>query len=125
MRRKMNVVLKILILFFMIIMVFSGISIANTVTGIPVDPSRVKPDPPSADLDSVIGVILGVIRVIGAVVMVATIVIIGIKYIMTSVEGKADLKKVAIPYLIGAILLFAGTQFVGIIYNFADELNNM
>ena len=125
MRRKMNVVLKILILFFMIIMLFSGISIADTVTGIPVDPSSVKPGPPSAELDSVIGVILGVIRVIGAVVMVATIVIIGIKYIMTSVEGKADLKKVAIPYLIGAILLFAGTQFVGIIYNFADELNNM
>lgn len=61
--------------------------------------------------------VVGAIRVIGVFVSVAMTMVIGIKYMVCSVEEKAEYKKTAIAYLIGAILIFATTQFINFIYD--------
>ena len=60
--------------------------------------------------------ILGAIKVIGAFLSVIMLMVIGIKYMLGSVEEKAEYKKTAILYILGAILLFATPQLVDLIY---------
>lgn len=63
------------------------------------------------------GKIINIIQVVGIVVAIAVVLIIGIKYMTGSVEQKAEYKKVMIPYIIGAVLLVAGTSIVRVIFN--------
>lgn len=63
------------------------------------------------------GKIINIIQVVGIVVAIAVVLIIGIKYMTSSVEQKAEYKKVMIPYIIGAVLLVAGTSIVKVIFN--------
>ena len=62
------------------------------------------------------------IQVVGAVIAVIIIVILGIKYMTASPEGKADFKGAAVPYIVGAILVFAGSQIAAIIINMATGI---
>lgn len=68
--------------------------------------------------------IVGVVQTVGIVVAVVILLVLGIKYMMGSAEEKADYKKSMIPYIVGAILIFASTTIVNIVYNLAIGLNN-
>ncbi len=68
--------------------------------------------------------IIGVVRTAGVVVAVVILLVLGIKYMMGSAEEKADYKKSMIPYIVGAILIFASTTIVGIVYDMANSLNS-
>ena len=61
--------------------------------------------------------IIGQIQLIGSVVSVLTIIIIGIRYMLGSVEEKAEYKKTLMPYVIGATFVFAASAIAGAIYN--------
>lgn len=67
--------------------------------------------------------IIAVVRVVGVVIAVVILLILGIKYMMGSAEEKADYKKSMIPYIVGAILIFASTAIVGVVYDMASSLN--
>lgn len=59
--------------------------------------------------------IIGIVQVIGSISSVVALILIGIKYIMGSVEEKAEYKETLKPYLIGAIMLFGITNLLGIV----------
>ena len=63
------------------------------------------------------GVVLGAIRNVSAIVSVIVLMIIGVKYIIGSVEERAEYKKTMIPYIIGCVLAVSGTTLVTFIYN--------
>ena len=65
--------------------------------------------------------ILGVIQIIGIVVSVMMLIVIGIKYMLGSVEEKAEYKETLKPYLIGAFLVFSVTTIPQIIYKLAQN----
>lgn len=67
--------------------------------------------------------IIAVVRIVGVVVAVVILLILGIKYMMGSAEEKADYKKSMIPYIVGAVLIFASTAIVGVVYDMASSLN--
>ncbi len=66
---------------------------------------------------SKVGVFLTIIQVIGSIISVIILIILGLKYMMGSAEEKAQYKKTLVPYLIGAILIFATTNILSIVYN--------
>ena len=61
--------------------------------------------------------IIGIITTVGVVVAVVILLVLGIKYMMGSAEEKAEYKKIMIPYLVGALLIFAATTIVNVVYN--------
>ena len=65
------------------------------------------------------GNIVNTIQVVGIVIAVIVLLVIGIKYMMGSASEKAEYKKTMIPYLVGAVLVFAGTSLVKVIYSLA------
>lgn len=73
---------------------------------------------------TMIGKILGVITNIGIVISVIVPAIIGIKYILSSPEGKAEYKKDMIPYMVGVLLLFSVCSVVKIVQVLGVSINN-
>ena len=61
--------------------------------------------------------IMQYIRTFGVIVSVSVLMIIGVKYILGSVDEKAEYKKSMMPFLIGTVIIFISTQIVGFIYN--------
>lgn len=66
--------------------------------------------------------ILGVVQVVGTSIAVIMLVIIAIRYFTAAPEAKADIKSQLIPYVIGAVLLFAASNLVSIVATAAQEI---
>lgn len=69
--------------------------------------------------------VLTIITNVGMITSVIMLAVIGLKYMLGSVEEKAEYKKDLIPYLVGAILLFGITTFVKIFMQWGNQLNNL
>ncbi len=61
--------------------------------------------------------VIGVIRTVGILLSVGILMVLGIKYMMGSAEEKASYKKTMIPYLVGAVLIFAASSLAQIVYD--------
>ena len=68
------------------------------------------------------GNIVSVITTIGIIVAVIVLLVLGIKYMMGSAAEKAEYKKTMIPYLVGAVLIFAASTIANVVYQFAIGL---
>lgn len=68
-------------------------------------------------IGTIIGNIVGAIQVVGSIIAVGALMIIGIRYMVASIDEKAKYKETMIPYMIGIILVFAIVNIVGILYN--------
>lgn len=66
--------------------------------------------------------ILGIIQAVGVVISVVMLMAIGIKYMIGSVEEKANYKQTLKPYIIGAFILFTGSLIPNLIYQFAQNI---
>ena len=86
-----------------------------------------EPDPATligdagTNFNPIIQKTLGLVRLIGYAFAVGMLLYLGIKYMMSSANEKADLKKGAINYVIGAIVVFAATTIVTLVQNFASQ----
>ena len=61
--------------------------------------------------------IIGMVQIVGSVTSVVALIAIGIKYILGSVEEKAEYKETLKPYVIGAIMVFGITNILALIQN--------
>ena len=66
--------------------------------------------------------VLGFIKNLGIVISVVVLIIIGIKYMLGSVEEKADYKKTMMPYIYGTLFLFAGSFIPQLIYEIVQSV---
>lgn len=69
-------------------------------------------------------VILTIITNIGIILSVLMSAIIGVKYMLASIEEKAEYKQEMIPYLIGSALLFGISTIVKILQDIGTNINN-
>ena len=89
-----------------------------------INPNDYKPDSTTeasnaGELANIGNSIVGVLQVIGAGVSVIILAVLGIKYMTGSVEERAQYKKTMVPYLIGAVMVFAITTILKIIIDVA------
>lgn len=62
-----------------------------------------------------------ILTTIGMTLSVLVLIVLGIKYMMGSVEEKAQYKKTLIPYIIGAGFVFASTSIATVVFNFSTS----
>lgn len=62
-------------------------------------------------------IIVWIVRTVGQTIAVIMLLVIGIKYILGSVEEKAEYKQTMWPYILGAILIFSGAALTDLIYS--------
>ena len=66
--------------------------------------------------------ILGIIDLGGTILAITIMIIIGIQYMKSSLEQKAQYKEKLIPYAIGCLLLFAAPKIASAIYKIAIKI---
>ena len=63
----------------------------------------------SNKMQSIGNKIATIVRNVGMVAAVVILMVVGIKYMLGSAEEKAEYKKVMMPYIIGALILFGAS----------------
>ncbi|MBP3800471.1 MAG: hypothetical protein J6I85_00310 [Clostridia bacterium] len=65
--------------------------------------------------------ILGIVQIVAGLAAVILLIVLAIKYMVASPEGKADIKKTALIYVVGAALMFGTSMVLGAIKDFMTE----
>lgn len=78
----------------------------------------------SSSVTRIIGALINIIQIIGSGVAIIMLIVLAIKYISAAPGDKADIKKHAVVYVVGAIVLFAATGILQIIKNFSENVRN-
>ena len=121
MKKVMNVSIKILLIFMVCVTLFCTFSNDFIYAADGFDANFWEPDEATKaeddELKNIGNKIIGPIQVVGSLVSVIAIIIIGIKYMLGSVEEKAEYKQTLVPYFIGAVFVFGITNILAIIYN--------
>lgn len=111
-----------------IIMVLMILSIFGNIFNVfaDVNPGDFTPDTEATGATkskTLINQILGIVQVIGVGVAVIMLIALAIKYISAAPTDKAEIKKSATMYIVGAVLLFGATGLLQIIKGFGDTIN--
>ena len=117
-----NKTTKILATILMIAMIVSVAATCFAIT-----PSDIKGDTTTQGATEISNVgksIVGILQTVGIILSVIVLIILGIKYMMGSAEEKADYKKSMIPYLVGAILIFAASALAQVVYQFVTGIQS-
>lgn len=109
--------IKIISVLVLIVMIASMFSTVFAIT----DPSTLK-GTDAKEFDTIGKKIIGMVQAIGSIISVLILVVLGIKYMMGSAEEKAEYKKTMIPYLIGAVLIFAASNIASMVFKFASTI---
>lgn len=134
MKNKSNLIIRLFVLLLIMVLFFIPTTVnADTTqnpqsgvkTGI-IDPGNFEPpdltDDDTEIVTSKISPIVTIIRTIGFIVLIVTIILIGLRFMLGSIEEKADYKKSMIPFLIGAIIFFGLSQFLALIIEMANSI---
>ena len=117
---KMKTFITFIMLIFLIInVIFINTTYCSTINDLTGD--NVPPEVQNK-IEQVGNGVITLITTAGSIISVIILIVIGIKYMMGSVEEKAEYKKTLLPFVIGAIILFACSSLAGIIYNIAINL---
>lgn len=120
--KKSIKVISTLLLAIMLVTSIAGTVFADSTTNVL---NKLKGDG-NVETDSLTTVgnnVVTIINVVGIVIAVIILLIIGIKYMIGSASEKAEYKKTMIPYIVGAVLIFAGTSLVRVIYSLANSVS--
>mgnify|MGYP003304461465 CR=1 FL=1 len=117
---------KIISIALVIMMALLSVSNVALATDIPGKINQIALGNANADTSKVVNLgatIVTIMQTVGIVVAIVILLVLGIKYMVGSAEEKAEYKKTMMPYIVGAILIFASTTIVNVVYQLANGLN--
>ena len=116
-----KIIFKIGIMILTILLIFGISAISQARVFKPEDFKKVTEPNMSGNFILFGGEIIYIIQYVGYAVAVLTLLGIGIKYMMSAPNEKADLKSRLIPYIIGCLLLFGGVSIMSLIYDIVKK----
>ena len=126
---KRLVKLAVIVLITIIgIQLFSMVSFVNADTIDPMDEinkmSEGTSDSPALSvLSNIGGTFITIFQIVGVGVALIMLIVLAMKYMLASAGDKADIKKHATVYIVGAVCLFAASGILGIIQNISKNFN--
>lgn len=124
MKTKTKNIFIVLILITMFFSIFTVSYAGSDINDIITQMGGVEDDPGISQDNKLIkgiNVVFTIIRVAGTGISLLMIMLLGIKYMMTSVEEKAEIKKQAIPIVVGSAFIFATSNILGIVAKIVEE----
>ena len=124
MKKKCLKLISVLIILFICIGVISNISNASF-QDVDVDFMTKDAQDTSGAAQSVKGILqaaLVIAQVVGTGVAVIMLIVLAIKYLTASAADRADIKKSAVVYVTGAVILFAASGILGIISRLSSNV---
>ena len=119
---SMKKILAVLVIALLLVSVSSVAFASSTIF----DPTDIQASDSDAAgvIQDLSGTILGIVQVVGVAVAVIMLVVLAIKYISAAPSEKADIKKSAFIYIIGALLLFGGVALLNIIRDAGADIED-
>lgn len=100
----------------------SALMISIATCSYSIEPDKYKPKI-DIELASVLKNVVGVVQMVGTGVAVIASIWLGIRYVLSSVDEKADIKKKLIPFVMGAIIFYGATGILQLIADVATWFN--
>ena len=104
------------------------ISVANSVlaNGVFLDASAFdtvsgKAEKVTSLANTAAGTVASVLRIAGVCIAVVMLLTIAMKYMISSAGDRADLKKHAVAYVVGAVVLFGATNIIATLVEFTNN----
>lgn len=120
MKKNVVKILAILLVAFMIV----GISSAVMASGyLETDKYQGKESAGGDKAQDIANIVIGFVQVIGIAAAVIMLIVLAIKYVSAAPGEKADIKKSAVIYVVGAVLLFAATGVLELVKGLATTIN--
>ena len=108
---------KIITLVIILIITLTSCVLASDLTqGVTINKTKAK------EAEGIGNAIFGIVRTIGIILSVGTLMLLGIKYMLGSVEEKAEYKKSFGIYILGATLVFAISIFAQKMYTIVNSI---
>lgn len=120
MKNKKRIIMTIFIIFLLMLIFQSNIILAVKTIDTDVEIGKTNAIHSS---ESMITKLVGSLQVVGTVVSVIALLIIGLRYMFSSLEEKAEMKGVIGYYILGAVLVFATSTVLGLVYNVISNIN--
>lgn len=105
------------IISFLIVLIFAISAISPVFAAIDVNRDGNTNSVIGKKADTIGTDILGVIQIVAGIAAVALLIVLAIKYMTAAPEGKAEVKKSALIYVVGAALMFGASMILGVIQN--------
>ncbi len=122
MKKQVKIITTILIILTILCSLANivfGAGIINSLSGDKTD--KITASGSMTDLG---GKIIGAIQIIGIIIAIVVLLVLGIKYMVGSAEEKAEYKKTMMPYVVGALLIFAASTIVNLLYSVINSAAN-
>lgn len=118
---KKRIIIYTAIFILLILFVFTNFSIAATFST-----GKIRSDNDlgnaGTQITNIGSTILTVVSNVGIVLSVVMLAIIGVKYMISSADERAEYKKNIMPYLIGAFLVFSASTVAKIVKTIGEKL---
>lgn len=95
---------------------------APTIDGITTGMSSVGTVTASGKIVNIINAVIKLIQIAGSGIAVIVVTMLGVKYMLASAGEKAEIKKQAMPVVIGCVILFAAVNLVAIVAGIGANL---
>ena len=119
MTKKVMKIVAIMLMAIMVVAVCSQAVLATDTMSLTQFNDKTDKSTASASTQQVVGAVLSMAQIIGTGVAIIMLIVLAIKYISAAPGDKADIKKHAVVYIVGAIVLFAATGILQIIKSFS------
>ena len=115
MKKVVSILILLLVtsLFFSTTHVFAGV---DKIIGAMDEASTINQEDFKSGIAKSINDVIGLLQIAGTGIALIVVTILGIKYMLGSIEEKAQYKKTLLPYFIGAICVFGATTISSIVY---------
>lgn len=120
MYKKICISLLMILLIICIFSSFSNVYATAALGNFTGDLSNAKAA--KSGVTNITSTILTLVRYAGSGIAMIMLTFIFIKYMLSAASERAELKKNLIPFTIGAIVLFAASNIVGLMKTVADEM---
>ena len=119
MSKKVMKICSILLMAIMIVTSLSQLVFASDINASIFEPTETAAEEP---VKKAIGAAIRIVQIVGVGVAIIMLVVLGIKYITSAPNEKADIKKSLMYYVVGALLVFAASGVLEIVRKFVTDV---
>lgn len=113
---------KIMKVISVLFVIFAILSVVNMVMGASIPtPQKINGDG-ATQVSNIASRIIYIVQVVCYAAAFIMLLVLGIKFISASPDGKAEIKKSAVIYVIGALLVFGAGLLLGVINNLTQNV---
>ncbi len=120
-----SIIIKLIVVLSVLAILFGTFSTVFSEGDGNFNPSEFDNGGVSSEVDNLVqnsaGTTVAVLRVVSVAIAIIVLLVIAMKYMISSAGDRADIKKHAVAYVIGTFILFSAAQIIALLIDIADK----